>query len=123
MPADAESVTLFDDGSAELDALRAAYLRLVRVDLPTAARGGGWPVRLDHCFMRLVLDGLFGQPWPTVLTRRTPAYRQLTAGQLRRAIGLARALLAGGPPLARRMNAASLRSRAEAAAPTRNGPA
>ncbi len=39
--------------------LQARYLQLTREDLPAAALREGWPVRDDHCFMRIVLDHLF----------------------------------------------------------------
>ena len=107
----ADESTLFADDTA---ALRVEYLRLVRVALPAAAATADppWPIRLDHCFMRVVLDALFGRPWRDVLDDRTPAYRQLSAAQLSAAIDLARSMLSdptGGR--VRALNDVSLRGR------------
>ena len=97
----------------------AVYLRLMRVDLPAAARaaadaGRPWPIRLDHCFMRVVLDDLFGRPWREALTGRGPAYRQLSAEQLRRAIATGESMIAGGANRVRTLNDASLNRRTQA---------
>ena len=110
MPADATNATLFD---ADGDHLRAEYLRLVRRALPAAATaGGGWPIRLDHCFMRVVLDDVVGRRWTDAIDRRRgPAYRQLTDDQLRRAIAVAESMLSGGPDRARELDRQSLRFR------------
>lgn len=80
------------------DSLMAEYLRLVREALPAAAKTAHppWPIRLDHCFMRVVLDDVFGRPWRDVLDGRRPAYRQLSAEQLTRAVATARSMLDGG---------------------------
>ena len=59
----AEDFTLFASAGTDLDAMRREYLRLTRVALPLAAEAGGWPIRLDHCFMRIVLDHTFGRRW------------------------------------------------------------
>ncbi len=110
MPEGPPIATLFVD---EVGPLRAEYLRLTREALPAAAGGRAGPIQLDHCFMRVVLDNLFGRPWTDVLDRRRgPAYRQLDAGRLRRAIELARSMLDGGLPAVRSLNDASLRLRA-----------
>ena len=80
-------------------ALLAEYRRLVRSELPAAARAGGWVLRLDHCFARVILDALFGGCWYDHLERRRggrSAESQLDAGQLTRAVGLARGVLDGG---------------------------
>ena len=37
-------------------ALESRWLRLTRVDLPAQADARGWPVSLDHCFQRILLD-------------------------------------------------------------------
>ena len=98
---------LFDDGSADRAALEARYLRLVRVELPALAASRDWPIRLDHCFMRVVLDHVFAAPWPDRLTGR-PAYRHLTGDELRRAVALAESIRDGDDDVLRSMNARSL---------------
>ena len=91
-------------------ALLAEYRRLIRSELPAAARAGGWVLRLDHCFARVILDALFGGCWYDHLERRSgrSAESQLDAGQLTRAIGLAREVLDGGNARLRVLNARSL---------------
>ncbi len=42
--------------AADRSELEAEYLRLVRDDLPALAGAGGWIVRNDHCFGRILLD-------------------------------------------------------------------
>jgi hypothetical protein len=76
---------------SELERLRARWLRLIRHELPEAARTRpDWPIRLDHCFARVILDHLCGRPWREVLP--APAYKHLTADQLRAAIATAEAV-------------------------------
>ena len=91
----------------DLATLRDRYLALTREALPKrAAEEEGWPVRFDHCFMRIALDNTVGGRWTD--TVKVPAYKHLTAEQLTQAIGHAEAMLEGGPPVARALNARSL---------------
>ena len=91
-------------------ALLEEYRQLVRLELPAAARAGRWLLRLDHCFARVILDGIFGGCWYDHLTRGKgrSAESQLGAGQLEHAIRLGRGMLAGGDVEVRRLNAQSL---------------
>ena len=86
------------------------YRRLVRVELPAAARAGRWALRLDHCFARVILDGICGGCWYDHLERGKgrSAESQLDAGQLAHAIRLACGMLSGGDAEVRRLNAQSL---------------
>ncbi|MGG6281837.1 hypothetical protein ACQ4M3_09725 [Leptolyngbya sp. AN03gr2] len=73
--------------------LRSRYLKLVCVELPNAARfDPRFPVREDHCFMRVVLDNLFGGYWQDFLNSKKSAYKQLSDDQLVRAISIAESL-------------------------------
>ncbi len=96
--------------SEQAAALLEEYRRLVRVELPRAANEGCWTLRLDHCFARVILDALFGGCWYAHLERGRgrSAESQLDAAQLRRAVALARGMLAGGDAEVRRLNAQSL---------------
>ena len=91
-------------------ALLEEYRRLVRVELPAAARAGRWTLRLDHCFARVILDGIFGGCWYDYLERGKgrSAEKQLDARQLARAVRLGRGMVAGGDAEVRRLNAQSL---------------
>lgn len=56
--------------------------------LPAAARSHPeWPIRLDHCFGRVVLDAVYGRPWREVL--RSPAWRNMDRDALQAAVTLA----------------------------------
>jgi hypothetical protein len=80
-------------------------------DLPAAARSRpDWPIRLDHCFGRVILDTVCDRPWREAVA--APAWRNLAPEQLDAAIALADAILSGDADL-RHLNAASLAARRE----------
>jgi hypothetical protein len=90
-------------------ALRVEWRRLVGEILPAAASAHpDWPVRLDHCFARIILDAVCGQPWREVL--KPPAWRSMDATQLNAALALGEAIRTGRADL-QALNLASLRVR------------
>jgi hypothetical protein len=83
-------------GEAEL---RGRWRDLVERRLPDAARGrGDWPVRLDHCFSRILLDNACGRPWREIVG--APAWRNAPAAILATASALGEAVLRGEVDLA-----------------------
>ncbi|WP_267353421.1 MULTISPECIES: GNAT family N-acetyltransferase [unclassified Methylobacterium] len=78
-------------------ARRTHWRELVERRLPEAARPD-WPVRLDHCFARILLDNTCGGPWRDHV--RPPAYANMPLDQLEMAIALGEAVLAGHADLA-----------------------
>ena len=80
------------------NALEAEWLELTREALPGAARARGWPIRLDHCFMRVLLDHAYQDAWTGHVTKR-PAYRHVPDEKLARAVAAGRAVLAGAADL------------------------
>ena len=81
----------------------------MREDLPAAARRHPeWPVRLDHCFARVILDAACEGPWRETVA--PPAWRNLSAERLEAAIALADAILAGDADV-KALNQASLAAR------------
>lgn len=92
-------------------ALLARWLLLTRETLPGMAHAQGWPIRLDHCFMRVCLDAALGARWDTIVPR--PAIRHLSEAQLGRAVAQAEAI-AAQPHLLPQLNQASLRLRRQA---------
>lgn len=90
-------------------ALEARWFRLTREVLPGMAAERRWPVRLDHCFQRILLDAACGGRWDGLLAAR-PAYRALDDGRLAAAVMLAEAVAAGEANLAA-LNERSLRWR------------
>ena len=91
--------------------LQDRYLELTRVELPAEARRHGWVVTEDHCFMRILLDRLFGDCWDNHLDRRLTAYKQLRDEQLRECIAMAGQLLEGDTEALAAWNQDSLRWR------------
>ena len=83
-------------------------MRLTRETMPGMAAGAGWPIRLDHCFMRVCLDHAIGRRWDTVVAR--PAVRHLDNDQLARAVACAERIVAD-PALLPPLNDASLAMR------------
>lgn len=80
--------------------------------LPAAARSHPeWPIRLDHCFGRVVLDAVCGRPWREAL--EPPAWRSLSGETLRRAVTLAEAIADGREDL-EALNRRSLEMRGKA---------
>lgn len=92
-------------------ARRAHWRDLVERRLPQAARPD-WPVRLDHCFARILLDNTCGGPWRDSVA--PPAYANMPLDQLELAIALGEAVLAGHADLAR-LNRRSLAWRGKVA--------
>lgn len=89
--------------------LLARYRELVLRELPRRARAERWVVTADHCFGRIVLDHAVGGRWYDVLDRRrSPAFAQLSDGQLAAAVALAERMLVDGDDLVRRLDARSL---------------
>ena len=90
-----------------MDDARSALLGLAREDLPArAAAEPGWPVRFDHCFLRIVYDNAVGGRWTDAVAR--PASKHLSDAQVEAATAHARAMLDGGPDVAHALNESSL---------------
>ncbi len=106
----AEPALQADDATAGAAraALRDRWHALTRTILPGMAALHRWPIRLDHCFMRVCLDAALGTRWDRVVPR--PAIRHLTEAQLARAVAVAEGI-AADPASLRRLNGASLRMR------------
>lgn len=73
--------------------IRNIWRDLVDRQLPnTAKRRPDWPVHLNHCFARILLDNAAGVMWREVI--EPPAWRNSPAEILQRAVDLGRAVLA-----------------------------
>jgi len=102
-----------DLGDDKASRLRSKYRRKVNEELPKRAREeGDWPIHLDHCFGRVVLDNVFGDKWYSHVDGR-PAYEHLSGPELRRAIEVADRMLEDGKPAVEELNQRSLRWRGE----------
>jgi hypothetical protein len=82
------------------------WLDLTRTRLPKRAIEAQWPLRLDHCFQRILLDDACGGCWYAHIVGR-PAYAKAPDAVLARAITTGEALLAGTADLIA-LNAQSL---------------
>lgn len=79
---------------AEIKNLQRAWTELYSKSLPSLARAHDraqpkWPVTLDHCFARIILDNTIGEgrePWDQRVKR--PAIRNMSCQQLNQAIAL-----------------------------------
>ncbi len=110
--ADVLGTGLFDDASAMLrEILVERWTTLTRDVLPGMASAQRWPIRFDHCFMRVCLDAAVGVRWDTVVRR--PAVRHLSLSQLAAAVDHAERI-AAEPALLPTLNRASLRLRGRA---------
>lgn len=97
----------------DLSGLRATYQQKVGKELPEKAqRSDGWPIHLDHCFGRVVLDNVFQDEWYNYVTGR-PAYEQLSWDDLQAAIAIADRMLSEGKPAVEELNRNSIRWRNE----------
>ncbi len=79
---------------SDREALEQEWLVLTRTVLPALAAERGWPIRLDHCFQRVLLDNAVGGCWYDAIAGR-PAYRNAAPAQLKAAVRLARAMRDG----------------------------
>ncbi|WP_375458633.1 GCN5-related N-acetyltransferase [uncultured Enterovirga sp.] len=105
--------------SAEAE-LRARWRSLVGEVLPEAARGRrDWPVALDHCFARILLDNACGRPWREVVP--PPAWRHIAPDRLAEAVAIGEAVLTGTADLAA-LNRRSLALRGKAVPVREAGP-
>ena len=73
-----------DSGGGPRAALVERWHLLTREILPAMAREEKWPIRFDHCFMRVCLDDAMGRPWTEVVRR--PAIDQMSDAQLAAAV-------------------------------------
>lgn len=88
------------------------YLRLTKKALPALAKAHKWPIRFDHCFMRVMLDNSFGCVWYEKLDRKKgSAISQIDADALKRAVGFGRRMEAEGLGAVQVLDNVSLRLR------------
>lgn len=101
-------VAVGDEAIGPRQALLGRWQALTRHVLPDMAAVHRWPIRLDHCFMRVCLDDAIGVRWDAVVQR--PAVRHLTDAQLARAVAAAERIVED-PDLLHSLNKSSLRMR------------
>ena len=95
--------------------LEEEWRRLTVHSLPRLALANGWPLREDHCFMRVALDAAFSGCWYDHLDKRRPAIGQISTAGLGKAVAAARRIEAEGVSALVELNEASLRWRGKLA--------
>ncbi|KAI4185755.1 MAG: hypothetical protein L6R41_003938 [Letrouitia leprolyta] len=78
-----------------------------------------WPVHVDHCFGRIILDNVIGKDTPWMSKLRSPAVKNMTSGQLEKCISLGNAIAEGRENLAE-LDAKSLQLRGKEQKPAAN---
>ncbi len=102
---------MFDEIDDEEAEIRARWRELVDERLPARARRKtGWPVYLNHCFARILLDNACGVMWRKAI--QSPAWKNTPLPVLQTAIDLGEDVLSGEADLWA-LNDASLRMRGE----------
>ncbi|KAK3716832.1 hypothetical protein LTR37_006182 [Vermiconidia calcicola] len=86
------------------EGLQARWTHLYRDYLPALAKARDpvqktWPVFLDHCFARIILDNAVGEDRPWMEVIKQPAVKNMSASQLEAAIGLAEKIATGNANL------------------------
>lgn len=88
-----------------LNDLRATWTTLYKHTLPSLAISKSsaqehWPVHVDHCFARIILDAVIGIDTPWTSKLKPPAWKNMSVEQLRRAIEFGRRIAQGELDLA-----------------------
>lgn len=83
-----------------IEDLQDKWNHLYRTWLPQLAKAKDpaqpkWPVQLDHCFARIVLDNAVGKDRPWAQVVKSPAYKNMSRQQLEDAIELGEKLALG----------------------------
>ena len=106
---DAVIYFMFEEVNDEDAEIRDRWRTLVDEKLPARARRRkDWPVYLNHCFARILLDNAFGMMWREAI--EAPAWRNTPLPVLQTAIDLGEAVLADKADLWA-LNDASLKMR------------
>ena len=100
---------------ANLTDLQSRWKHLYQDHLPALAQSRDpvqktWPVHLDHCFARIVLDNAIGVNGPWTNNIKQPAVRNMSAEQFELAIDLAERVATGESDLVE-LNSRSLELR------------
>jgi O-6-methylguanine DNA methyltransferase len=101
--------------TSDLNSLRERWIHLYKEHLPGLAKARDpvqkeWPVYLDHCFARIVLDNAIGKGKPWMHRVRQPAVKNMTEQQVQKAVELAEDIATGEADLAE-LNERSLQTR------------
>lgn len=85
---------------SDLENLRFRWKEMFTKKLPAAATTKSaaqpkWPVHVDHCFARIILDATVGIDTPWMSKVKSPAYKNMSKEQLEACINLGQQILDG----------------------------
>ncbi|PVH88748.1 hypothetical protein DL98DRAFT_477371, partial [Cadophora sp. DSE1049] len=83
-----------------IEQLQDDWKHMFQQTLPKAATSKSpsqstWPVHVDHCFARIILDAIVGIDTPWMEKIKSPAYKNMSREQLERSIELGQKVLDG----------------------------
>ncbi|KUJ23148.1 uncharacterized protein LY89DRAFT_679953 [Mollisia scopiformis] len=86
--------------SPSLEQLQNDWKHMFQNNLPEAATSKSpsqpkWPVHVDHCFARIILDSVVGIDVPWMQKINSPAYKNMSEQQLRDSIDLGQKIWSG----------------------------
>jgi hypothetical protein len=93
---------------AQRQRLEGEYKRFFNVELPAAAKAGGWPVYLNHCLMRVALDGYWQCCWYKKLDQKVGALKSMSVPQIENVLAIGQRMLQEGLPYVVELNQRSL---------------
>ena len=88
--------------------LEKEYKQLFNVELPATAKAGRWPVYMNHCLMRVALDGYWQCCWYEKLDQKRGALASMTVPQIENVIAIGQRMLEEGRPYVTELNLRSL---------------
>lgn len=99
-PGDSTRPSMPGAAMGSIEAMRERWTYLYTQHLPSLAKSQDpvqerWPVHLDHCFARIVLDNAVGVDTPWTDAVKQPATKNMTVAQLEAAIQLAERIATG----------------------------
>ncbi|KAL9604846.1 MAG: hypothetical protein Q9219_000294 [cf. Caloplaca sp. 3 TL-2023] len=111
--------------SERLESLREDWKEVYGKTLPSLALSKAptqvsWPVHVDHCFGRIIMDNAIGKDEPWMAKIKSPAVKNMTGDQLKKCIALGQAIAEGKENLAD-LDARSLQLRGKQQKPTATG--
>lgn len=99
-----------NDDKPTIGELRNSFEEKTEEILPSKAKTD-WPIHLDHCFKRVVLDDVVKKKWDKEIRR--PAIKNMSYMELRKANHTADKMIKKGKPMVEKLNDQSLKYRGE----------
>ena len=84
------------------------YKTLFNITLPAAAKSQGWPIWLNHCLMRVALDGYWKCCWYDKLDRKKGALNSMSAAQIEGVVQFGNKMMCEGKLYVEKLNTQSL---------------